>query len=91
MKKWWKGLKILSRVLIIDAVVLLLYTIFAAWVFLRYGEEMTTLTSCVFKAGGAEGLFSMAIKCTNIIADKKTAAPECPDKPPEHKNLEDAG
>ena len=52
--KWDSVLSVMDRVLIIEIVVLLVYTVADMIVFWHTGSEPTTLTACIFAAAGLE-------------------------------------
>lgn len=86
-----KKMGVMDKVLILEAVILVAYTVAALAVFWHTGAEPSTLTSCVFGVCGLENGVMGWIKTTKE-KQQTGAASTAPDPPePERPEPEDVG
>lgn len=76
VKKSPKKTSTLTKILIFLGVFDFIFIATMVVIFCIKGMVPDTLITCVLGASGAEGLFSAAIKITNIIANKKQETEE---------------
>lgn len=75
----------MDKVLILEAVVLIAYTVADLWIFYKVGAEPTTLTACVFGVCGVENGVMGWIKTNKDKADERDRATTTPAEPTETK------
>lgn len=80
-----KGMGTMDKVLVLEAAVLVAYTVADLWIFYRVGAEPTTLTACVFGVCGVENGVMGWIKTNKDKAADAQERAEPPEKrePPE--------
>lgn len=79
-----KKMGAMDRVLVMEAVVLIAYTVADLWIFYKVGAEPTTLTACVFGVCGIENGVMGWIKTNKDKAAERERDPT-PAEPPETK------
>lgn len=75
-----KKIGVMDKVLVLEAMVLIAYTVADLWIFYRVGAEPTTLTACVFGVCGLENGVMGWIKTNKDKTDTDTAPVISPDR-----------
>jgi len=65
-----KKMGVMDKILVLEAILLISYTVAAMWIFYRVGSEPSTLTACVFGVCGLENGVMGWIKTNKDKADK---------------------